>query len=855
MIIDELKPANTEVTNGDLNKLVIDLDPNDKLDFRIECFSCPEVIIDTVLRTTSGKVTSRTPHGLKSGDVVQITNVKDMPELSARYSYFTITNGGIKTFFLNVDTSNFASGTVGSGGKATHMYIRMWSDGILRSTILLRSNVVKTVAIQVYANDQSLQPPAVKFFTIKVQDVNDRPTLPWQTIFISEDWNPIEGLNSSHKNKFVASSNLQGFQALDPDGIYYPNNDPLGVPDINYFRGGANGYFLDNVTKKKWVVIPLNSPSEHRAVLRPKFELNYEETKEYNVSVWVRDIKGDNNTGIIRVKVVDVNEPPTIQDITLEALSEGTPTRKTQYCDENNTCVTNTSLALLVSFAQYKYRDPEDGNLTLYDSSKMQGVTFGFDDGNGNSIQYYPPKNGINTGQYFYIDSLTGSVYLNNNIDYEDVNKNFFSATILVTQVDPITGVAAPPSKSTFTVNVTNINEAPVIPKIQNKSVANSFKVDEIVTNSDTARNVTNDKGNSQLTAVDPEGHDIKWKIIDGNTYRPESQNSNEVVVFKVTESGMIYVVPNATKDVLDYEGKQAYVITVQATDATDSSLYSQGTVGIQLVDKNDPPSLVSSNTGSSTARSTMAMLGWLPNSEAGMIDGPVMTGKDPDGCKVIYSISNIFIPADNTTEVSWSHDEILKIDPSSGQISVKAGVQLDTKLNSLGQRINGMLFQKNVTNFTMRVDVALTEDKTDNSVPSVNCSAGLSSGDVPIYLNIPKYSLPFDITSSMYHDIFTETTALGTTIGHLYIQNNKSLSYTIKSVSPSPLYANDGTQFTGSPTTLTDVNDIVSINSDGQFILESNGIDFENNAKQQTWNGQIGISVQIYDSDTQRDL
>ena len=62
---------------------VVDLDDptGDILVFSIECLSCPLVKITTVMRTTNGKVLSYA-HGLSTGDVIKVSNVIGMPELS-----------------------------------------------------------------------------------------------------------------------------------------------------------------------------------------------------------------------------------------------------------------------------------------------------------------------------------------------------------------------------------------------------------------------------------------------------------------------------------------------------------------------------------------------------------------------------------------------------------------------------------------------------------------------------------------------------------------------------------------------------------------------------------------------------
>ena len=135
LAIDEQMPANTTVTHGNMHNLVVDPDdPAGKyLTFGIECLSCPIVKITTVFRTSDGKVSAKA-HGLQTGAVIQVANVLGMPELSLPYKYYTITVTDFNTFLLNVDTRNFASGTVGTGGSATHMYLTLLSDGILRCT-------------------------------------------------------------------------------------------------------------------------------------------------------------------------------------------------------------------------------------------------------------------------------------------------------------------------------------------------------------------------------------------------------------------------------------------------------------------------------------------------------------------------------------------------------------------------------------------------------------------------------------------------------------------------------------------------------------------------------------------------
>ena len=92
-------------------------------------------------------------------------------------------------------------------------------------------------------------------------------------------------------------------------------------------------------------------------------------------------------------------------------------------------CATNVTNSKIVDFAQYQYYDPEDKGLITDPSKLPQGTTFGFKDGSSISSLYPPQKCSTNVnpcGQYFFIDVLTGNIYVNNPPDYEDPNKNFF---------------------------------------------------------------------------------------------------------------------------------------------------------------------------------------------------------------------------------------------------------------------------------------------------------------------------------------------------------------------------------------------------------------------------------------------
>ena len=82
----------------------------------------------------------------------------------------------------------------------------------------------------------------------------------------------------------------------------------------------------------------------------------------------------------------------------------------------------------------------------------------------------------------------------------------------------------------------------------------------------------------------------------------------------------------------------------------------------------------------------------------------------------------------------------------------------------------------------------------------------------------------------------------------------NRDVIYSIKEIVPNVLYANDGFQYSDTPTGLTNhATEPFQIDNDGNLTLNSNGIDFENNGQQATsnCNKPIRIVIQSYKPET----
>ena len=175
--------------------------------------------------------------------------------------------------------------------------------------------------------------------------------------------------------------------------------------------------------------------------------------------------------------------------------------------------------------------------------------------------------------------------------------------------------------------------------------------------------------------------------------------------------------------------------------------------------------------------------------------------------------------------------------------------------MNSRGYTTaDGQAYNKSETNFTMKIVVGVAEDP--NSASGKYCSDGKASQvNATVYVNVAKYSDPMELELSLTVQL-TESTPMGTRLGSVSVKGGKArkVAYSIKEIVPNVLYANDGFQYTDSPTRLTNhATEPFQIDSDGNLTLNSNGIDFENHGQQAKWNGNkpILIKIQAYDQDT----
>lgn len=179
----------------------------------------------------------------------------------------------------------------------------------------------------------------------------------------------------------------------------------------------------------------------------------------------------------------------------------------------------------------------------------------------------------------FTIDAGTGEVRSAAGKQFDFEGKNKF--TVVVTATDnheiPLQ------TSATITINLTNVNETPVL------SIAD-FSVPE---------NSAAGHKPGALTAFDEDSGDVlRWSIL--------SQSQNWVSVDELT--GELRVVDGA---VIDFEGNKQSVLTVRVTDAAGAS--ATGTVTLTASDLNDPPSAATGSLGSFTVKANQLFSYTLP--------------------------------------------------------------------------------------------------------------------------------------------------------------------------------------------------------------------------------------------------
>jgi uncharacterized delta-60 repeat protein len=332
-----------------------------------------------------------------------------------------------------------------------------------------------------------------------------------------------------------------------------------------------------------------------------------------------------------------------------------------------------------------------------------------------------------NTGSAFAINSTTGQITVadGTQLNFESATKTY---SLTVQAQDNGTGTLT--GSNTITLNLTDVNEAPVV-------TATSFNV---------AENSANGTVVGTVSASDVDaGQTLAYSITAGNTGSAFAINST---------TGQITVADGTQ---LNFEGTKTYSLTVQAQDNGTGTLTGNNTITINLTDVNEAPTVnaIAFNVAENSANGTV--IGTAPASD---VDA---------GQTLTYSITG-----GNTGSA-------FAINSSTGQITVADGTQLNfegTKTYSLTvqARDNGT--------GTLTGSNTITLNLTDaNEAPSLTGNATLTAILEDATVNLG------DTIANLFSGKFSDVDA-GASLGGIAVIGNP----TIAASTGNWQYSTDGT-------------------------------------------------------------
>jgi VCBS repeat-containing protein len=250
----------------------------------------------------------------------------------------------------------------------------------------------------------------------------------------------------------------------------------------------------------------------------------------------------------------------------------------------------------------------------------LLGTLAGVDQDAGQTLSYL--ITGGNVGGAFSVNSATGQLTVANSAALDFETNPSFALTVQVTD----SGNPALSGTGLITVNLTNVNELPVITD-QSFTLAENSPVATLV---------------GTVTASDPDGAGPALSIVGGNVGG----------AFTINASTGVLTVANAAA--VNFEQTPVFQLRVRATDAVNPNIFTEATVTVNLTNVNEPPVVddqtfsVSENAANGTLVGTVAFV-------------------DPDANQTR-----------SVTIVSGNAAGVFAIDSATGQITVADRTQLD---------------------------------------------------------------------------------------------------------------------------------------------------------------------------------
>ena len=314
--------------------------------------------------------------------------------------------------------------------------------------------------------------------------------------------------------------------------------------------------------------------------LKTKAILNYEAKNSYTVTVTVSD-GSLTDTIECTVNITNVNEAPTFTD------SESA----TRTVAENTDVGTNVGTTITAT-------DIDSNDLTY---------TLGGPDATS-----------------FDIEDTTGQLKTNSTFDYE--SKSTYTVTITVSD-------GALTDLITVTVNVSNVNEAPV------------FTEGDSTTRTVAEQTLEGVEIGTPVSATDPDSDTLFYTLGDA-----------DAGIFDIeSTTGQL-----KTEKTLDFETQSTYQVTLTVSDSklTDSI---DVTITVTNIDETIPNRAPTFTDGDNTTRSV------AENSDAGTDIGTAIVATDPDGNTLIYTLGG-------TDATSF------EIEDATGQLRTKSALDYETK-------------------------------------------------------------------------------------------------------------------------------------------------------------------------------
>ena len=331
----------------------------------------------------------------------------------------------------------------------------------------------------------------------------------------------------------------------------------------------------------------------------------------------------------------------------------------------------------------------------------------------------------------FDIVSTTGQLKTQAALNYED--KDAYKVKITVSDGSSTDTIDV-------TINVTDVNEAPVF-------------ADDSTTLSVAENTAANTNIGNTITATDPDSDELEYSL--------SGTDANAFSIDDIT--GQL-----KTKAALDYETKNAYAVTITASDGKLNDNINV-TINITDIDENHAPAFATENTTRSV----------VENTGSGVDIGDAVSATDLDNDMLTYTL-------DGTDAASFS------IDSTTGQLRTKAALDYETKTSysviitaSDGKLNDNINVTINITDIDENHAPAFATENTTRSVVE-NTGSGVDIGDA-----VSATDLDNDMLTYTLDGTDAASFSIDSTTGQL--RTKAALDYETKTSYSVTITASDG--------------------------------------------------------------